>query len=130
MIFGEKLKFRYGQNNIFSLKKKKKKKIYTVDHDRVIRSERQPCLESATGKRRREGVEKLSDNEREGGVRDQKGFLSVVIDDPTQDIGPLFLARYLIPPEILFLVGGVSHAAPPKNIAFSLNRICHKSLMD
>lgn len=82
------------------------------------------------GKRRREGVEKLSDNEREGGVRDQKGFLSVVIDDPTQDIGPLFLARYLIPPEILFLVGGVSHAAPSKNIAFSLNRICHKSLMD
>lgn len=26
MIFGEKLKFRYEQNNIFSLKKKKKKK--------------------------------------------------------------------------------------------------------
>lgn len=26
MIFGEKLKFRYGQNNTFSLQKKKKKK--------------------------------------------------------------------------------------------------------
>lgn len=29
MIFGEKLKFRYGQNNIFSLKKKKKKNLYS-----------------------------------------------------------------------------------------------------
>lgn len=30
MIFGEKLKFRYGQNNIFSLKKKKKKSIQLI----------------------------------------------------------------------------------------------------
>lgn len=62
----------------------------------------------------------MSDNEREGGVRDQKGFLSVVIDDPTQDIGPLFLARYLIPAEILFLVGGVSHALLHRRILPSL----------
>ncbi|KAK1119602.1 hypothetical protein K0M31_013025 [Melipona bicolor] len=53
-----------------------------------------------------------------------------VIDDPTQDIGPLFPARYLVLVEILFVVARVSHAAPPKNIAFFLNRIRHKSLMD
>lgn len=61
----------------------------------------------------------------------RKGSLAGdVIDDPTQDIGLLLPARYFVPVEILFVVAGISHAALPKNIAFSLNRIRHKSLMD
>lgn len=60
----------------------------------------------------------------------RKGSLAEdVIDDPTQDIG-LLPARYFVPAEILFVVVGISYAALPKNIAFSLNRIRHKSLMD
>lgn len=99
---------------------RRNKEIHDVHHGRVIRFARTSTLLRIGHEEKVEKKEEKNCLTMSEGVayETRKGSLpGDVIDDPTQDIGPLFPARYFyFLVEILFVVARVSHAALRRRI--------------